>query len=83
MPYLVPAPHQLGATLRGLRKEAGLTQAQVGAAAGLNQKTVSLLETGPQRCSVETLFRYLGALKASISLESAQAPRPGAARTRW
>ena len=69
MAFLVTASAQLGPTLRGLRKSRALTQADVARASGLRQKTVSLLETAPQRCSVDSLLRYLGAVRATLSLD--------------
>jgi transcriptional regulator with XRE-family HTH domain len=78
MAFAVMTPPQLGEVLRGLRKSRGLTQAGVAGASGLRQKTVSLLETAPQRCSVDSLMRYLAAVRAGLSLdlraEQARAP---------
>ena len=36
---------------------------------GLGQKTISLLETEPWRCSVDSLLRYLSAVDVAISLD--------------
>ena len=36
---------------------------------GLGQKTISLLETEPWRCSVDSLLRYLSAVDAAMSLD--------------
>ena len=69
MSYLVSAAPQLGATLRGMRKLRRMTQHDVAHASGLRQKTVSLLETEPHRCSVDSLMRYLSAVRVNISLE--------------
>ena len=72
MRFTVPAPAQLGDTLRGLRKARKRTQVEIGTASGLNQKTVSNLETAPHRCSVESLFRYLAAVGATVILEQSE-----------
>lgn len=78
MAYRVTAAAQLGPTLRGLRKSSGLSQIEVARASGLGQKTVSLLETAPQRCSVDSLLRYLAAVQGALSLEvKSQVPLPG------
>ena len=69
MGFLITATEQLGPTLRGLRRAARLTQTQVARAGGLRQKTVSLLENEPQRCTVESLIRYLSAIGAPLNLE--------------
>ena len=83
MRFLVAAPAQLGNTLRGLRMARGLSQVDLAARSGIGQKTVSLLETAPQRCSVESLFRYLGAVGSSVSLDSATLARPPAKGEHW
>lgn len=68
--YPLHGAELLAGTLVGLRKDRGLTQKQVAALVGLQQKTVSLLETEPQRCSVSTLFKYLSAIRYSVSVKS-------------
>ena len=78
MAYRVTAPAQLGQTLRGLRKWKQMSQVDVARASGLRQKTVSLLETAPQRCSVDSLMRYLAAVQGTLSLDvKSQAPQLG------
>ena len=69
MPYIITNPQQLGPTLRGLRKQKGLTQVEMAKLSGLGQKTISLLETEPWRCSVDSLLRYLSAVDAAMSLD--------------
>ncbi len=72
MAYLVSAVPQLGPTLRGLRKARNMTQQAVARAAGLRQKTVSMLETQPHRCTVDSLMRYLAAIHADLTLDVPQ-----------
>ncbi len=75
MAFVVTASPQLGRMLNGLRKSRQMTQVDVARASGLRQKTVSLLETAPHRCSVDSLMRYLAAVRAAMSLDPmAQAP---------
>jgi HTH-type transcriptional regulator / antitoxin HipB len=69
MAFVVTAPEQLGPTLNGLRKARKLTQMDVAKASGLRQKTVSLIETAPHRCSVDSLMRYLAAVHAAMCLD--------------
>jgi len=77
MPFVVTAASQLGETLRGLRKFRKMTQVDVAHASGLRQKTVSLLETAPHRCSVDSLVRYLSAVRATMTLDlKADSPIP-------
>lgn len=78
MAYRVNAAAQLGQTLRGLRKSSKMSQVEVARASGLRQKTVSLLETAPQRCSIDSLMRYLAAVQGALSLElKGKASSPG------
>ena len=69
MGYFITASPQMGPTLRGLRKARKMTQQAVARAGGLQQKTVSLLETHPDRCSVDSLMRYLSAVRANVALD--------------
>ena len=84
MGFLITASEQLGPTLKGLRSAAHLTQTQVARAGGLRQKTVSMLENEPQRCTVESLIRYLVAIGAPLNLEQANSSQThGRARASW
>lgn len=77
MPYIITNPQQLGPILRGLRKQKGLTQVEMAKLSGLGQKTISLLETEPWRCSVDSLLRYLSAVDVAMSLDLITALRGG------
>ena len=68
MSFVIPTLSQLGPTLRGFRRQRNLTQTEVGRLSGLQQKTVSKLETHPERCTLVSLFKYLSAVEASLSL---------------
>lgn len=83
MPYRVAASAQLGQTLRGLRKSQKMSQVDVARVSGLRQKTVSLLETAPQRCSVDSLMRYLAAVRGSLSLDVKGEVQPPGTGDRW
>jgi len=52
MPFIITNPQQLGPTLKSLRKQKSLTQVEMAKLSGQGQKTISLLETEPWRCSV-------------------------------
>jgi DNA-binding XRE family transcriptional regulator len=67
--FVITSQQQLGPTLKGLRKQKGLTQVQMANQSGLGQKTISLLETEPWRCSVDSLLRYMSALEVAMSLD--------------
>ena len=62
-------PRDLGAMLRELRKQKGLTQTALGKRVGLDQKRVSLIENGNPNIRVDSLFRLLSALDVGMALE--------------
>jgi transcriptional regulator with XRE-family HTH domain len=57
-----------GKVLRRLRKEAGLTQEQLGLEADLRRTYVSILELGQQQPSLGTLFKLARALGLPASM---------------
>ncbi len=59
---------QLATMLKARRKTLRLTQKDVAVLVGLLPKTVSALETDPDRCSVESLRMLLSALKLELTL---------------
>jgi len=68
MSYTVHTPTQLGHVLSGHRKTKKLTQREVAAQVGLLPKTISGLETAPERCNIRNLFKLLSALDLEIVL---------------
>ena len=60
-----------------------MTQSAVASASGLRQKTVSLLETEPKRCSVDSLVRYLAAIRVAINLEATANEPPTTTKDTW
>ncbi len=68
MQYPVHTVQQLGAALRSRRNQKNLTQYEAGQAVGLLSKTVSGLETDPERASVRSLLRLLSALDLELVL---------------
>lgn len=77
MAFVITSQQQLGPTLKGLRKQKGLTQVQMANQSGLGQKTISLLETEPWRCSVDSLLRYMSAVEVAMSLDFIATMRSG------
>ncbi len=55
-------PRQIGNLIRRVRKNQGLSQTQLGEQAGLRQETISLIETGNQSTTMETILSVLAAL---------------------
>lgn len=57
---------QLGAILRRVRRQAGLTQGSLGARTHLRQGTVSRLEAGEPAVQLRTLMEALSALNLEL-----------------
>ena len=78
--YVARTPQQLGAVLRGYRRERKLTQQAVGAGCGLPQSAVSQVEANPTTTSLARIYRLLSAL----DLELVVRPKGSAAvKTEW
>lgn len=78
--YPIRLADQLRAHLRALRKQRGLTQAQLGQKLGIGQVRVAEIEAKPGLVSVDQLIKLLSALGATLVLRdligSAVAPSP-------
>ena len=70
MQMLLVSPKDIGAALKTLRKEKGLSQKELGQRVGLDQKKVSLIENGNPNCRVDSLFRLLSAFELGAVLQS-------------
>lgn len=68
---------QIGAIIRRARRNAGLTQAELGNRIGLRQATISKLEAGAPAARVSTLLDALTALGLEIIIDKRgrRAPR--------
>ena len=64
--HLVRSEKQLGAALRRVRKQAGLTQSALGSKVRLRQGTVSRLEAGEPGVQLHTLMAVLSALNLEL-----------------
>lgn len=80
--HIVRAPQQLGPLIRALRKQAGLTQANVAGQLGVTRQAVSELENRPESATFGRLMRLCAVLGVEIALQPRAAPRPGEA-TEW
>lgn len=71
-------PARIGAELRRLRRQAGLSQAELAARAGVRRATISELETGERLPMVETLERIAAVLgvPAVLIIAAAAGPMP-------
>jgi HTH-type transcriptional regulator / antitoxin HipB len=89
MDYPIRLADQLRAHLRSLRKQRGLTQAQLGQRLGIGQVRVAEIEARPGLVSVDQLVKLLSALGAGLvlrdldgsSISSADAAAPEQALT--
>ncbi|MCP2012709.1 MULTISPECIES: helix-turn-helix domain-containing protein [Duganella] len=63
-----------GVVLRALRKEAGLSQEQLGLEAGVERNYVSLIERGINQPSIRVIFKLCAALdvRASSVIEAVE-----------
>lgn len=66
MDFVVRTPAQLGQALKARRATEGLTQKDAGKRVGLLPKTISALESTPERSSVESLLKLLAALELEL-----------------
>lgn len=69
MENTVYTPEQLGSVLKGFRKSKNLSQNQAGSRVGLLQKTVSSLEKGISKSTVESLFKLISALELELVIK--------------
>lgn len=72
MDYQIKTPDQLGAVLKGFRRDRKLTQSQVGSQVGLPQNTVSEIESNPARSSMGRVFKLLAALDLDLVVRPRQ-----------
>ena len=70
---------QLGPILKQLRKAKGWSQIELGKRIGLSQERISVIESHPERMSIDQLLTVLMSLEAELRVEprnilSAKAP---------
>lgn len=68
MNYTINLVQQLGPVLKGIRKKSGMTQKQVAEKVGLLPKTISALEAGSPRSTLDSLMTLLGAYNYTLGL---------------
>lgn len=78
--FPVRTSRQLGAILRGYRRERKLTQKSVGLTAGLRQSALSQLESDPGPSSLDRIFRVLSALDLELVVRRRGGP---AGKAEW
>lgn len=70
-PYRIYSAGSLGDAIRHYRKEAGLTQAQLAEAVGLQRSYLSELEQGKETEQLSRILRVLRRLGVRITLDTA------------
>ncbi|AEV29521.1 putative transcriptional regulator [Sphaerochaeta pleomorpha str. Grapes] len=78
MNYTIHLVQQLGPVLKGIRKKSGMTQKQVAEKVGLLPKTISALESGSPRSTLDSLFTLLSAYGYTIELAQKVEDSPSA-----
>ena len=66
MEYEIVMLGQLSLLLRNLRKQAGLTQMDLGERLGISQRMISKIETNPEKVSFVRIRQILNALDADL-----------------
>ena len=77
--HIVRAPRQLSPLLRALRRQAGLTQADVAGQLGVTRQAVSELENRPESATFERLMKLCAVLGVEIALQPRATSRPAQA----
>lgn len=61
--------HQLGPVMRAFRRQAGLSQAQLGERLGISRQAITALEREPEAATFERLMRVWAELGLEVSLQ--------------
>ena len=77
--HIIKTPQQLAPLLRALRRQAGLTQADVAGQLGVTRQAVSDLENRPESATFERLMKLCSVLDVEIALQPRAASRPAQA----
>ena len=67
--YKLTHQGQLGAAIRQLRRDQGLTQRQLAEMAGVSTVWLSNAETGKRSTQIDLVFKVLGCLGKSLSID--------------
>ena len=83
MDYIIRTPKQLAQALKARRVVTKATQQDVGKRVGLLPKTISALESTPERASVESLLKLLSALGVELVLREKTAAQKSSDKSEW
>lgn len=79
----VQTTEQLASVLRGHRRARKLTQKQAASLVGLLPKTISALESDPERASVGSLFKLLSAIGLELVLQPKTSTKSSTSQSEW
>ena len=65
---IITSANIFGAIIKDERKKLGLTQAELGKRAAINQTTLSIIETGNPATRLQTILLLMSALDLEISI---------------
>lgn len=78
MQQIIRTSHQIGQLIQGRRRQLKLSQAALGACAGISQKRQSALELAPEKITVERLLRLLAAMNLELVVQEKNPDIPAA-----
>lgn len=81
--YIVRTSQQLRPLLRALRKQAGLTQANVAGQLGVTRQAISELENRPESATFERLMKLCAVLGVEIALQPRATTPRSAQGSEW
>lgn len=75
MHQLIRSPSQLGAIIRGARRDRGWTQSQLADLTGLRQELISRIETGHESTKLSSIHALFAALGLDLVVEQRSTDR--------
>lgn len=85
--YVIRTPDQLIPIFSALRKQSGVSQAELARLMGVTQQTVSQLERNLHKATLERLLRAFAAMEVEIVVRSrgttAEKTKPPTAKANW
>ncbi|MDB5102988.1 MAG: transcriptional regulator, family [Fibrobacteres bacterium] len=81
MEYPILTTRQLAQSLKGWRKSLDLTQSEAAGRVGMQPKTISALESDPDKSALGSLFKLLSALDLELVIRPKSKGAAGKAAT--
>ncbi|MBU0621054.1 MAG: helix-turn-helix domain-containing protein [Gammaproteobacteria bacterium] len=83
MPTVVRTSGQLGPILKKLRKGRGWSQQALGEKVGLSQERISVIESHPEKVSLDSLLTVLMALEVEMQIVPKGTASPNLLKVSW